>query len=329
MSSVHRVASTRARAGSSGPSRVEGQLENGNLVGVDRAAVAEQATVVRERGRGEASGVAEVGRSARGVEQGLAEQRDRQSGVARYRDRSPGRARASDQDRRPAETGRVPVRSTGGRRQERAPASGVAGLAGVGDRLREIDRLGRAEPVPGELTRPAPGRSPHSSSSASATLPVRTRAAVVAEVLVQGVLDQRVSEVVAPGRVGHLAHERYRRGRVEHVEQVVFGCRVARAKRSRSKSRPITAAIDNTRSGVCSQPHDPAANHLAHGVGQRPPRAGSGLPATRRRSRRTRAGLHEVPQHLTHEERVAVGLPIHRVRELDAVPRARDRRRPP
>ena len=89
---------------------------------------------------------------------------------------------------------------------------------------------------------------------------------------------------------------------------------MARAKRSRSKSRPMTAAIESTRPASLRQVARPVApitsrtlsgraicsrEHFGH------PSPGGVLV--------DRPGLGQMAQHLAHEERVAVGLAIHRV----------------
>ena len=85
----------------------------------------------------------------------------------------------------------------------------------------------------------APGRSPQRLSKASATWRWARARRVGPEVLVQGVLDEGVGEVVAPGGVGQLPHQRHGRRGVEDVEQVVLG--VARwlgpGGRGRSRDR--------------------------------------------------------------------------------------------
>ena len=52
-------------------------------------------------------------------------------------------------------------------------------------------------------------------------LSVRLRPARRSEILVQGVLDERMGEVELPRRVGRLSDQRCRGRRVEHVDQLV------------------------------------------------------------------------------------------------------------
>ena len=64
--------------------------------------------------------------------------------------------------------------------------------------------------------------------------------------------------------------------------------------------------------GVGAQPPDPRADHLADAVGQRHLLERSSATHRPVVVLGDRPGLGEVPQHLAHEERVAVGLAVHR-----------------
>ena len=77
------------------------------------------------------------------------------------------------------------------------------------------------EPVAGQLAHPRAGPVAAEVFERFGHVPVRPRPAVGTEVFVQRVLDQRVGEVVAPGRVGQLAHQGDGRRGFEDVEQVV------------------------------------------------------------------------------------------------------------
>ena len=299
-----------------GGEAVEGQLQDLDLVGVDGASGREHAAVVGEGGGDEPVGVAEVGGPAGGVEERVAE-----GGVAGLALGGAEPDRQVDaQDRigvvglgvEVEGLGVVAEGVGGGEGGER----GVGGLAGVADGLGEVDGLGGVEPVAGQLADPCPGAVAAQVLERFGDLPVRAGPAGGTEILVQGVLDEGVGEVVVPGRVGELAHQGRGGGGVEDVEQLVLAMfRLARASRSRSKSRPITAASDNTRSA--SGPSRPTrapitsrtlsgSADLLEGVGG-DPSAGGVLG--------DRPGLGEVAEHLAHEERVAVGLAIHRVGE--------------
>ena len=73
MSSAQRVASTSARSAASARESVEGELQDLDLLGVDRPDGAEPAPVVGQGGGHESLGVAEVGGPACGLEERVAE----------------------------------------------------------------------------------------------------------------------------------------------------------------------------------------------------------------------------------------------------------------
>src|ERR1700677_2922356 len=83
------------------------------------------------------------------------------------------------------------------------------------------------------------------------------------ERFIQGVLDESVAEVIAPGYAGQLAHQRNRRGRVENIEEIVF-----RRPRRASQELEIEVSADDRSDrqppmGVCPQTADPRADHDA------------------------------------------------------------------
>ena len=123
---------------------------------------------------------------------------------------------------------------------------------------------------------------------------------------------ERVGEVV-PARVGHLAHQGHGDGRVEHVEQVVFG-----GLGGAGQHIEIEVAADHSCDredalGVLSEAPDPRTDHLADTVGQRGAVEGVVRDPTPVRVLGDRTGLGQMPQHFADEERIAVGLAIHRV----------------
>ena len=148
---------------------------------------------------------------------------------------------------------------------------GVAGLARVVDRLVEVDGLRGAEPVAGQLARPA-RRAGHRRGlrALRATWRCARARRVGTEILVERVLDERVREVVAARRVGELAHQAPRPSRRR-------GCRAGRPRRSvvgSGQHIEVEVATDHRGHrqhplGVGSEPPDARADHLAHAVGQR------------------------------------------------------------
>ena len=79
-----------------------------------------------------------------------------------------------------------------------------------------------AEPVAGQFAHPGTGPVAAKVFERFGHLPVRPGPAVGTKVFIQGVLDERVREVVTPLRIGHLAHQGHRRRGFEDVEQVVL-----------------------------------------------------------------------------------------------------------
>ena len=250
-SSEHRVASTSARSGSPAGKPVEGHLQDLDLVGVDGPDGAEEAAVVGQGGGHQSLGVAEIGRPASSVEEGVA--KGRVTRLALGGAEPDGQVDAEDRigvvglGVEVEGLGVVAQGVGGGEGTE----GGVARLAGVADGLGQVDGLGGAEPVTGQFAHPGPGTVPAEVLQGFGHLPVRPGPAGGTQVLVQGVLDEGVGEVVVPGasassrtRAAAAAASRMS----SSSSSVVL---VARARRSRSKSRPMTAATDSTRPASC------------------------------------------------------------------------------
>ena len=70
--------------------------------------------------------------------------------------------------------------------------------------------------------------------------------------------------------------------------------------------------------GIGPQPHDPAADHLADALGESGSVDGAIWPPNGRPVLVDGAGVAQVAQHLGHEERVPVGLTVHRVGQTQA-----------
>ena len=92
---------------------------------------------------------------------------------------------------------------------------------------------------------------------------------------------------------------------------------VAGARTSRSKSRPITAAVRQHAPGLRSEAPDPGPDHLPHAVRQGHPVGAVLRHPPSRGVQVDGPGLGEVAQDLAHEEGVAVGLPVQRMGEVD------------
>ena len=204
-------------------------------------------------------------------------------------------------------------------------AEGVGGgeghERGVGRPARVVEGLGQVDGL-GSRTSGGPVRRPATGAIAAEVLqrfghlPVRPGPAGGTQILVQGVLDEGVGEGVVPGvSASSRTRRRGRRG-VEDVEQRRLPmCRVARASTSRSKSRPITAASDNTcsASGPSRPTRAPITTRTLSGKAivfdrvrgdHRPVASWEIAPVS-----------DEVAEDLAHEERVAVGLPMQRMGE--------------
>ena len=294
---------------------IEGHLQDLDLVGVDGAAGREDAPVVGQGGGHEALGVTEVGGPASGVEERVA--KGGVSGLALGGAEPDGQVDAQDRigvvglGVEVEGLGVVAEGVAGGEGGER----GVGRLAGVVEGLGQVDGLGGTEPVAGQLTDPGPGTVAAEVLQRLGHLPVRPRPTGGTEVLVQRVLDEGVGEAVVPRGVGELAHQgRGRRG-VEDVEQLVFRCLGGPGQHIEVEVPADHRGQRQHPLGVVSQSPDPCADHHPDAVGQRhlfegvrcdPPAGGVLVDRPR---------LGEVTEHLGHEERVAVGLAIHRMGE--------------
>ena len=125
------------------------------------------------------------------------------------------------------------------------------------------------------------------------------------------------AKLYRPG-LRHLAHQGNRRRGIENVEQVVLA-----GLRGPGQQVEIEVPADDRRHrehppGFLPQSPDPRPDHLAHTVGQgRTARVRSRPPTVRWRLGRSLPS-RQMTQHLAHEERVAIGLPVHGVGQADA-----------
>ena len=146
---------------------------------------------------------------------------------------------------------------------------------------------------------------------------MRTRRLVVSSSY-SDAAHERVGERVPTGRARRLADQAELRRLVERVEQLVAR-RAARALDRREVERRADHRAD--REGLVhrvGQPGEPPADDLAHALGDAEvgDRARGGpAPVV---VLHDRAGLGEVAQHLTDEERVALGLGVQRRGEIPA-----------
>ena len=199
----------------------EGPLQDLDLVGVDDTDGGGPAPVVGQGGGHEPVGVTEIHRPASRAEERVA--KGGVSGLALGGTEADGQIESEHRiglvglGVEVEGLGVVAQRVGWRERGER----GIGRLAGVVDRLGQVDRLGGSEPVAGQLTHPGPGPVAAEGFERFGHLPVRPRPAVGAQVVIQRVLDQRVSEAVAPG-LGQLAHQGHGRRSFEDVEQIVF-----------------------------------------------------------------------------------------------------------
>ena len=146
-------------------------------------------------------------------------------------------------------------------------------------------------------------------------LPVRPRPTGAAEILVQGVLDEGVGEAVAASGVAKFPHQRRGRSGVEDVEQFVFRCLGGTGEHIEIEVPANHRGQRQHPPGVVPESPDPCTNHHPDAVGQghlfegvRSDPPTSGVLVDRPRFR-------EVAKQLGHEERVAVGLAMHRIGE--------------
>ena len=156
---------------------IEGQLQDLDLVGVDGAAGGEHAPVVGQGGGHEALGVAEVGGPSSGVEEGVAE--GGVAGLALGGAEPDGQVDAEDRigvvglGVEVEGLGVVAEGVAGGEGGER----GVGRLARVVEGLGQVDGLGGAEPVAGQLADAGPGPVAAEVLERLGHLPVRPRPA--------------------------------------------------------------------------------------------------------------------------------------------------------
>ncbi len=145
--------------------------------------------------------------------------------------------------------------------------------------------------------------------------PVHAHPAVGAELLVERRPDQRVGEAVPADRAADLLEHRRLGGLVEGVEQDITG----RAARSLDH-REVELGADDRRPtqgvvGDVRQARQASADHLADAFGDADLGEGE-VAGPVVVALHEEAGLHQVAQHLAHEERVALGLGVHRSGQL-------------
>ena len=167
-----------------------------------------------------------------------------------------------------------------------------------------------ADPGPWALTAQVLQRLGH--------LPMRSRPTGGAEILVHRVLDEGVSEAVVTWRVGKFPHQSRGDSGVEDFEQFDFRCLGGTSEHIEIEvpadhrgQRQHPPGIVSQSPDACTDHHPDAGGqgHLLDGVRCDPPT--SGVLVDRPRFR-------EVTKHLGHEERVAVGLAMHRIGETDS-----------
>ena len=144
-------------------------------------------------------------------------------------------------------------------------------------------------------------------------LAVRSGSTRRTQALVQGALDERVREVVAPRHVGHFLHQRRRARRVEDVQQLILGC-----GGSGREHVEVEVPADHRRQrqhplGLRSQSPDTRPDDHQHRVGQcgEFERAGQRPPAIGILD--DHLGLGQVTQQFGDEERIPVGLSMDRL----------------
>ena len=181
----------------------------------------------------------------------------------------------------------------------------------------------------GQLTDACPGPIAAQRFERCGDLAVGVGLAGAAQLGVQGVLDEGVHEAVVARRVGQLAHQRRPGGGVEDAQHVVVG-----QPAGGGEQVEVEVAADHRGQrqhpfGFPAQPSDPSADHGVHARRQRHLiERHRGDPAALAVACEG-AGVGEVAQHLTDEERVAAGLAVHLGGEHHrGARRARGRRRP-
>ena len=244
---------------------IEGHLQDLDLLGVNGTDGTEPTPVIGKRSRHQAIGVAESSSPASCIEQASRGRWGPRSGVGRCRARWPGRVRRTGSGRSIWSRGRGPGRSSRGRRPGpgRPTPTSPACLAVV-DGLGKVDGLGGAGPVAGQLGPLGLRVGRHIAPRGPRPPPVGPGPPGRSQVLVEGVLDEGVGEAESARGVRSASRTRDDRRRgIEHVENLILGGFVAPASRSRSKSRPITAATESTRRLRSPSRHHPGSDHLA------------------------------------------------------------------
>jgi len=193
----------------------------------------------------------------------------------------------------------------------------IGRLPAVAHGLREGARLRGVGPVPGQLAHPCTGAIPAKLFEGFGHPPVCAGTAGRAQVFIKSVLDESVGEAVAPGYAGQLPHERHRRSCVEHIEELIFRCGGGPGQEAEIEVPADNRSDRQHPLGVLPQPPDAGTDHHAHAVGQGQLLQGGLRRPPTRRVLVDGPGFRQVTQHLGHEERVAVGLPIHRMGEGD------------
>ena len=128
-------------------------------------------------------------------------------------------------------------------------------------------------------------------------------------------MDEGVGEVVVPGCVGEFAYQGRSGGGVEDVEQLVFRCLAGAGEHVEVEVAADHRGERQHPLGVWSQPPDACADHRTDAGGQGDLLDGVGCHPSAGGILVDRPGLGEVSEHLAHEERVAVGLALHRMGE--------------
>ena len=139
---------------------------------------------------------------------------------------------------------------------------GIASLTGITDGLGRSMGWSGMEPVPGQFAHAAPRIVATQFFQGFRHLSVRSGPAGGTEVLVQGVLDEGMEKLKWPGASASSRTKATVPAASRNRERHPQSCLVATAKRSRSKSRPITAATDNTAQPPSRAGH-PGTDHLA------------------------------------------------------------------
>ena len=140
---------------------------------------------------------------------------------------------------------------------------------GVVEGLGQVDRLGGAEPVVGEIAHACPGALPAHGLQGLGHGAMSPRPARDPQVLVHGVLDEGVGEAVAPGNVDQLTHQ----------AAAAAASRTSRSSPSELLGHPgqqlqVEVPSDHRRQGRgpgwrrLAQPGHSGADDFSHAVGQ-------------------------------------------------------------